>query len=230
VVGVFRYTNFFSTRYHSGMDAENRELWDRLENEPERAYRAFESYLGLPSGERTVVEAYRSHVGNPAATKISDTWAKWSSDYAWRLRASAYDDHLANLRREAYERAIREEAERQGREAEKTRGRMNELMTLGYERAMECLEDEDWVSRNLRSSDVLNITRLHLDAVKALEVDREPKDEGDWTEEDDAEIDQIIKEVDTLTDLERPEVEEENPEEDSDEEGENPEKGEDGQG
>jgi hypothetical protein len=77
---------------------------------------------------------------------------------------------------------------------------------------------------------VLNITRLHLDAVKALEVDREPKDEGDWTEEDDAEIDQIIKEVDALTDLERPEVEEENPEEDSDEEGENPEKGEDGQG
>jgi hypothetical protein len=77
---------------------------------------------------------------------------------------------------------------------------------------------------------VLNITRLHLDAVKALEVDREPKDEGDWTEEDDAEIDQIIKEVNTLTDLERPEVEKENPEDDSDEEGENPEKGEDGQG
>jgi hypothetical protein len=229
-VGENRALYFFSIRYASGMDTEKRELWDRLENEPERAYRAFECYLALPSGERTVVEAYRSYVGNPDAIKPSDTWVRWSSDFAWRERAAAYDDHMASKRREAFERGIEDEAERQGALAERNRNRFNELMTLGYMRAMECLEDEDWVSRNLRASDVLNITRLHLDAVKALEVDREPKDEGDWTEEDDAEIDQIIKEVDALTDLERPEVEKENPEDDSDEEGENPEKGEDGQG
>jgi hypothetical protein len=28
-----------------------------LENEPERAYRAFECFLSLPSGERTLLEA-----------------------------------------------------------------------------------------------------------------------------------------------------------------------------
>jgi hypothetical protein len=43
------------------MDIQKRELWDRLENEPERAYRAFECFLGLPSGERTLLEAYRRH-------------------------------------------------------------------------------------------------------------------------------------------------------------------------
>jgi hypothetical protein len=51
------------------MDIQNNEVWDRLENEPERAYRAFESFLALPGGERTLLEAYRQHVGNPDAAK-----------------------------------------------------------------------------------------------------------------------------------------------------------------
>ena len=221
MVGVIGTPNFFSTRYYSGMDTErSKELWDRLENEPARAYRAFECYLSLPSGERTVVEAYRVHVGNPQAGKPSDTWTKWSRDFAWSERAEAYDNHLTSMRREAFERGIEQEAEKQGALAERTRGRMFELLALGYERAMECLEDDDWVSRNLRSSDVLNITRLHLDALKAFEATVELKDEADWNEEDIAEFDEIIRKVDALTDPERPEVEEgggEDSEEGSDE-------------
>ena len=96
------------------METQKRELWDRLENEPERAYRAFECYLSLPNGKRTLTAAYQHHVGNPAA-KPSDTWIRWSRDLAWAERARAYDDHLASLRREAYERAIEEEAGRQAR-------------------------------------------------------------------------------------------------------------------
>jgi hypothetical protein len=188
------------------MDIQNKEVWDRLENEPERAYRAFESFLSLPSGERTLLKAYRQHVGNPDPAKPSDTWSKWSSQFAWRERAAAYDDHIASVRRDAYERVIEEEASRQAREVEKTRGRMFELLTVAYHRTMECLEDEDWVSRNLRSSDVLNITRLHLDALKALEVDREPRDIDDW---DEAALEEIVKEVDAQTDLESPDDEEE---------------------
>jgi hypothetical protein len=197
------------------MDTEKRELWDRLTTESERAYRAFECFLNLPSGERTLLRAYRLHVGNPDAVKPSDTWSGWSSRFAWRERAAAYDDHIASLRREAYERALEEETARQAREVEKVRGRYNELLAAAYHRAMEALEDDLWVRDNLRSSDVLNIARLHLDAVKALEVDRESKVEADWTEEDEARMDEIIKEVDAQTDLERPDEEEED-EEDSD--------------
>src|SRR5215203_3131456 len=123
------------------MDTKKRELWDRLENEPERAYRAFESFLNLPTGERTLLEAYRRHVSNPDAAKPSDTWSGWSNTFAWRERAAAYEDHLARLRREAYERAVEEEAGRQAREVEKVRGRANELLALGYERATEWLEE-----------------------------------------------------------------------------------------
>src|SRR5215213_1247813 len=123
------------------METEKRELWDRLENEPERAYRAFESFLSLPSGERTLLGAYRRHVGNPEAAKPSDTWSGWSSSFAWRERTAAYDDHLASVRRKAYERAVEEEAARQAREVEEARGRYNELMTNAYNVGMEWLED-----------------------------------------------------------------------------------------
>ena len=92
----------------------SKELWDRLDNEPERAYRAFESYLSLPSDDRTLVEAYRAHVGDPEALKPSDTWARWSSEFAWRERAAAYDDHIAHVRREAYERVTEEEEPEEG--------------------------------------------------------------------------------------------------------------------
>ena len=68
------------------MDTQKKDLWDRLENESERAYRAFESYLTLPSTDRTILEAYRSHVGNPEAAKPSDTWSGWSRQYFWRGR------------------------------------------------------------------------------------------------------------------------------------------------
>jgi hypothetical protein len=191
------------------MDMQKKELWDRLENEPERAYRAFESYRNLSSSERTLIAAYRQHVGNPEASKPSDTWSRWSSEFAWRERAAAFDDHLASLRREAFERVIEEEAERQAREVEKVRGRYNELMTVAYHRAMECLEDDFWVRDNLRASDVMRIIGLHMDYLKAFEVDRESTDEADWSEEDLAAGEQIVKEVEAQRYLEHPDLGEE---------------------
>jgi len=188
------------------MDIQKKELWERLENEPERAYRAFECFLSLPSGERTLLRAYRQHVGNPDAVKPSDTWSGWSSRFAWRERAAAYDDHIASLRREAYERALEEEMARQAREVEKVRGRYNELLAAAYHRAMEALEDDLWVRDNLRASDVMRIIGLHLDYVKAFHVDRESTGEDDWTEEHEAAGERIVKEVDALSYLEHPDL------------------------
>jgi hypothetical protein len=181
------------------MDTEKTELWDRLENEPERGYRAFECFLNLPSGERTLLAAYRQHVGNPDAVKPSDTWSRWSSEFAWRERAAAYDDHLASLRREAHEQVIKEQAQREARQMERARGRYNELMTSVGDRAMEWLEDAH--RADLRGQDVIQIIRLHMDAVKAFEVDRQHRAEDDWTEEDDDEFADLIVEIDEIEDL-----------------------------
>src|SRR5215216_4219648 len=129
----------------SSMDIEKKkELWDRLDNEPERAYRAFESYRTLPSSERTLIKAYRQHVGNPDASKPSDTWSRWSREFAWRERASAYDAHIDRLREKSMEEVIQREAEEQARQVERMRGRFNELMTIAYCETMEYLESEDF--------------------------------------------------------------------------------------
>jgi hypothetical protein len=191
------------------MDIQKKELWERLENEPERAHRAFECFLSLPSGERTLLEAYRRRVGNPAA-KPSDTWSGWSNTFAWRERAAAYDDHLASLRREAHEKVIEEEAARQAREVEKARGRYNELMTMAYVQAAEWLENAQ--PSDIRAQDVMRIIGLHLDYVKAFEVVRESTGEDDWTEADEAAAEQIVKEVDALPYLEHPDLGEEDKE------------------
>ena len=66
-------------------------------------------------------------------------------------------------------------------------------MTAGYMQAMEWLENAK--RSDLRGQDVLKIIGLHLDAVKALEVDRESRGEADWSEEDLAAGEQIIKEI-----------------------------------
>ena len=200
-------TYFASEVYDAVMDTEKRELWHQLSNESERAYRAFQTFLRLPSNDRTVIGAYRSHVGNRSAIKPSDTWARWSRDFAWAERASAYDAYLESLRREAYERAIQDEAAHQAREVEKIRGRMNELLAVAYHRAMECLEDDFWVRDNLRASDVLRIVDGHMHYLKIFDTVPESR-EDDW-EEDDAAGEQIVKEVDALPYLEHPDLGEE---------------------
>jgi hypothetical protein len=179
------------------MDTQNRELWDRLENEPDKAYRAFECFLSLPSGERTLLEAYRRHVSNPDAAKPSDTWSGWSNTFAWRERVAAYDDHLAIVRREAYERAVEEEVTRQAREVEKARYRSNELMTLGYEEAMHWFEEVG--ASGMRASDVIQIMRLHLDYLKVFGMEQGSRNEDDWTEEDDEFVETILKEMEAET-------------------------------
>jgi hypothetical protein len=216
-------TYFFWIVYASVMDTEQRELWDRLTTESERAYRAFESFLGRPSGERTLLGAYRLHVGNPDAVKPSDTWSRWSSEFAWRERAAAYDDHMANKRREAYERGVEEEAERQGALAERTRGRMFELLTLSYDAAISWLEDSEWSKDNLRSGDVLKIIALHLDVAEkfgALKAEEEMAP-GDWDEsklekdaKGDAEVDRILADARALRERRRAEGHVDEPEED----------------
>jgi hypothetical protein len=99
---------------------------------------------------------------------------------------------------------IEEEAERQARQVEKTRHRYNELMTVAYVQATEWLENAQ--PSDLRAQDVLKIIGLHLDYVKAFHVDRESTGEDDWTEEDEAAAEQIVKEIDAQTDLEHPDL------------------------
>jgi hypothetical protein len=188
-----------------------KELWERLANESERAYRAFQYFLALPSGERTVAAAYKAYTGNPDAPKPSDTCTRWSGQFAWRERALAYDDFLASLRRGAFERAVKEEAERQGVMVERIRNQMNEMLTIGYERAMQKLEEV--TPDEMRIQDVLQIVRLHFDLSKEFGHTEEPNGEEGWTEEDDREFAETILEIEEEAEADDPDEDREDSEE-----------------
>jgi hypothetical protein len=192
------------------------EVWDRLSNESGRAYEAFKVYMFMSPAGRNVVGAWREWTENPEAARPSPFFENWAREFAWPERARAHDHHLELVRRRGMEKAIEEEAERQAHEVERARGRMNELMTLAYVQAAEWLENAQ--PADLRAQDVIKIIGLHMDYLKTFEVDRESRAEDDWTEEDDAEFEQIIKEVDALAELKYPE-EAEDSGNDSDEDG-----------
>jgi gas vesicle protein len=197
-MGAFRgATNFFQSMYDPGMDIEKKkELWDRLVNEPEMAYRAFEYYRNLPSGERTLIEAYRQHVGNPHAVKPSDTWSRWSSQFAWAERARARDAHFDRIRERSIEKAIETEAERQAREIERMRGRFNELMTVAYDKVIDYLESEDFVQQR-RPADAINQLKLHFEVAQKLgdTNTQTPDSVVDLSEDEQRELDRIVGEI-----------------------------------
>lgn len=188
------------------MDMEKKELWDRLENEPERAYRAFESYRTLPSAERTLIKAYRQHVGNPGAAKPSDTWSRWSREFAWAERARARDTHLDRISERSIETVIQQQAEEQARQLEVMRGRFSELMTIAYDRAIDFLESEDFVQQ-MRPQDVINIMKLHFEVTQKLgDTDTQAPDSVvDWSENEQRELDAILDELDAEKAHEEPE-------------------------
>jgi len=197
------------------MDTEKRELWDRLENEPERAYRAFESYLDLPSGARTLLQAYRCHVGNPHAAKPSDTWSRWSGEFAWRERAAAHDEHLARIRREAHERAVEEEAKRHAWLVERHRYETMEELSALHVGVMGYLDNLDWSS--IRTQDVVQILKLKLDAAMRFEESAQARADGaggrepDWTLETWEFADGVVEEILAEQDEDVPDEEEGEP-------------------
>jgi len=68
-------------------------------------------------------------------------------------------------------------------------------------RAMEWFEEMD--ASQMRMSDVIQVARLHMDYLKAFPVQPEPRYEDDWTEEDDADLERIVREIEARRDSEK---------------------------
>ncbi len=108
-----------------------REEWERLTDEPSRAYGAFSAYRDLGRNERSIVQAYelvrgdavadRPNPNRTRARKPPTQWGVWSRTYRWVERAAAWDAHLDRLARREQEvshtRQIQEYQERQRRMA-----------------------------------------------------------------------------------------------------------------
>lgn len=91
------------------------QIWDRQEDESEKAYSAFQHYLAMAPGHRTVKgahDAYQIARGVPekAVTTVNPNgyfW-RWHARFAWKDRAKAYDDHQLQVRMAATEDSRKE--------------------------------------------------------------------------------------------------------------------------
>lgn len=115
---------------------ERIEEWDRLPDEPERAYAAFIAYRDLGPSARSIARAadvIKGKIGESLGTgeggrarrnsqgrkKPPANYEKWSSTYRWVERAAAWDAHLERIARrkqeEAHAKQIEEYQDRQRR-------------------------------------------------------------------------------------------------------------------
>jgi hypothetical protein len=174
------------------------EVWDRLSNESGRAYEAFKVYMYMSPAERSVVGAWREWTENPVAVRPSPFFVGWAWEYDGPERARAHDHHLELIRERGIEKAIEEEAAKQARQVERVRGHFHELLALTYERAITCLEDDNFVEQ-LRPADVVQILRLHLDTTHKLgEPTSGAPDSGvDWSEDEQREFDRLVGEIES---------------------------------
>jgi hypothetical protein len=67
--------------------------YERLKGEGAKAYEAFSTYRDLPIAERSLT-AVSQRLG-----KNRSLCARWSSQFQWRDRATAWDDHQDHIRR-----------------------------------------------------------------------------------------------------------------------------------
>lgn len=66
---------------------EDRDLWERQPREPARAYETFRTFRDLGTG-RSIAALVDQTGANPRTVK------HWHSDWCWRDRARAWDEHL----------------------------------------------------------------------------------------------------------------------------------------
>lgn len=122
--------------------AHARAVWLRWTKEPAEAFRAFALYRDMPALERTIDAAYLRHwdnehkstrkkrgrkAGERRPEKASGQWSVWASKYQWVERAKAYDDHNADIREQARQKALADEAEKWERRRAAIRERDYEL-------------------------------------------------------------------------------------------------------
>jgi len=128
-----------------------KELWHRRPDESTKAFHAFMLYRDMLPKSRSLQKVCQKIGKTPSYVTYLQ---KWSSRYSWVARATAHDDHLAQVRTEAQEAAIIDMADRQAREG-------MALQTVGIRRFL----DERGVVR----ADIVQEMK-DGDAIRAIDV------------------------------------------------------------
>lgn len=92
-------------------DFAERRPWERLEAESSKSFAAFCIYRDI-GPERSISEAYRQWVDDSTKKAPQRFFTLWASEFRWRERAQAYDDHCERLKLKERDAAIQDAARR----------------------------------------------------------------------------------------------------------------------
>ncbi len=95
------------------VQTKEKKPWHRQENESTKAFHAFMLYRDMLPKGRSIQKVLETTDKKPSYYRHL---ARWSSRYEWVKRATFHDDHMAEVKREANQKAIEEMAERQAKE------------------------------------------------------------------------------------------------------------------
>jgi hypothetical protein len=100
---------------------KDRRPWERLPGESDKAYAAFQAYLGIePAHERTIAEACAKFYGRPVShyngpsQPIPQNIKTWKREYMWDTRCEAHDFWRTRDQMEAVRHARIEKAREEG--------------------------------------------------------------------------------------------------------------------
>jgi hypothetical protein len=172
-----------------------REPWERIPGEPDRAYRAFEVYLGMPLGERSFEGAYRVHAANPLAAGPSDTFKGWTKRYRWRERAAAWDDAVRRARRDGVLAGTKDQWADMSAELEKMQADLMHLAERAYLKAVEIFEQR-LTPENHTLAHAVQMSKVVLEIYKhSSELHKTHGPQDPWPEISDEELDQALESI-----------------------------------
>ncbi len=104
------------------------ELWDRLEDETDKAFAAFNAYCRMGAGRsiRRLAKKYREENVGKTSVEIDGSWRiptleGWSAKYDWQSRVSAFDSYQEKQRLAKWERRQERIRERDYEQGERLR-------------------------------------------------------------------------------------------------------------
>lgn len=80
-------------------------IWERLPGEGDKAFAAFIAYRDTPEKDRSIAKCVAAYYGGESAGKVR-LWQRWSSQYRWQERVTAWKDEQDRIARETRLREI----------------------------------------------------------------------------------------------------------------------------
>jgi hypothetical protein len=117
---------------------ETRQPWERLSDESDRAWAAFQTYRDLGPGNRSYNRAYQLRYGKPPNRVAPEFFHRWGREHHWVERATAWDKHLDAINRQARED-----------EAARWRQRRRELLAGYFAKLAQALDVATWIETPL---------------------------------------------------------------------------------